>query len=474
MSALRKSAWVLVALLAGCATREPAPAAPEPVEMAAPTPPVQRVQQKKEPVKPPAVAAVPLARQVVTEPLRGVTTVDVTEPAEDLWERIRRGFAMPDLDNKLVRRKVAEYAASPEYLQRILDRSRLYLYHIVEEIEKRGLPTELALLPMVESAFNPMAYSRAHASGLWQFVPGTGKRYDLAQTWWYDGRRDIVDSTNAALDYLTYIYEMHGDWHLTLASYNWGENAVRRAIAKNRKAGKPTNYASLKMPKETQHYIPKLQALKNIIADPEPYGIDLGPIPNEPYFVTITEHPDIDVQLAARLAEMKVEDFMALNPGFSRPLIRSGSSRIILPADKVAVFHENLENHDKKSLVSWRVYHPKAGDTLGSIARQHHVTIEQLKRVNGIAQHSWAIPRVMVVPLKGVDTAAAGKLPIMFAAPVRSRAPVRGVHVVKKGDTLSSIAARYKVTVTELKRWNELGRFLQVGQKVYIRKTVRQ
>ena len=471
MSALRKSSWVLAALLAGCATREPPPAPapvplPEPIEMAAPAP---LVPSKSEPVKPP-----PLQRQVITEPLRGVTRVDATEPAEDLWERIRRGFAMPDLDNKLVRRKVAEYAASPEYLQRILDRSRLYLYHIVEEIEKRGLPTELALLPMVESAFNPMAYSRAHASGLWQFVPGTGKRYDLAQTWWYDGRRDIVDSTNAALDYLTYIYEMHGDWHLTLASYNWGENAVRRAIAKNRKAGKPTNYASLRMPKETQHYIPKLQALKNIIADPEPYGIDLGPIPNEPYFVTITEHPDIDVQLAARLAEMKVEDFMALNPGFSRPLIRSGSSRIILPADKVAVFHENLENHDQKSLVSWRVYHPKAGDTLGSIARQHRVTIEQLKRVNGIAQHSWAIPRVMVVPLKNVDTAAIGKLPIMFAAPVRSRAPVRGVHVVRKGDTLSSIAARHKVTVAELKRWNELGRFLQVGQKVYIRKTVRQ
>jgi membrane-bound lytic murein transglycosylase D len=470
LSALRKSSWVLVAVLAGCATQHMPPAvpppAPEPVAMAAPAP------QKKEPAKP---AVVPLAREVVTEPLRGVTRVDVTEPAEDLWERIRRGFAMPDIDNKQVRRKVAEYAASPAYLQRILDRSRLYLYHIVEEIEKRGLPTELALLPMVESAFNPMAYSRAHASGLWQFVPGTGKRYDHAQTWWYDGRRDIVDSTNAALDYLTYIYEMHGDWHLTLASYNWGENAVRRAIAKNRKAGKPTNYASLKMPKETQQYIPKLQALKNIIADPEPYGIDLGPLSNEPYFVTITDHPDIDVQLAARLAEMKVEDFIALNPGFSRPLIRSsGTSRIVLPADKVAVFHENLENHDKKSLVSWRVYNPKSGDTLGSIARQHHVSIEQLKRVNGIAQHSWAIPRVMVVPLKGVDTTGIGKLPIMFAAPVRSRAPVRGVHVVRKGDTLSSIAARYKVTVTELKRWNELGHFLQVGQKVYIRKTVRQ
>ena len=479
---LRNISLALLALAAGCATQQPAPPppAPEPmpIEMAGQVPPAPTSAAAAKPavVKPAIVKpTIVLERQVVTEPLRGVTRVDVTAPAEDLWERIRRGFAMPDLDNKLVRRKTAEYAASPEYLQRILDRSRLYLYHIVEEIEKRGLPTELALLPMVESAFNPMAYSRAHASGLWQFVPGTGKRYELAQNWWYDGRRDIVASTNAALDYLTYIYEMHGDWHLTLASYNWGENAVRRAVAKNRKAGKPTNYASLKMPRETQHYIPKLQALKNIIADPEPYGIDLGPIPNEPYFVTITDHPDIDVQLAARLAEMKVEDFMALNPGFSRPLIRSsGTSRIVLPADKVAVFHENLENHDQKALVSWRVYHPKAGETLGSIAKQHRLSIDQLKRVNGIAQHSWAIPRVMVVPLKGVDTAAVGKLPIMFAAPVRSRGAVRGVHVVRKGDTLSSIASRHKVTVADLKRWNELGRFLQVGQKVYIRKTVRQ
>jgi membrane-bound lytic murein transglycosylase D len=320
-----------------------------------------------------------------------------------------------------------------------------------------------------------MAYSRAHASGLWQFVPGTGKRYELTQSWWYDGRRDIVDSTTAALDYLTYIYEMHGDWHLTLASYNWGENAVRRAIAKNRKAGKPANYSSLKMPRETQHYIPKLQALKNIIADPEPYGIDLSPIPNEPYFTVITETPDMDVQLAAKLAEMKVEEFMALNPGFSRPLIRSSEvSRIVLPADKVAVFHENLAKHDQEALVSWRVYHPKAGETLGGIAKKHRLSVEELKRVNGIAARSSIVPRVMVVPLAGAMTAGVGKLPIMYAAPVRARGAVRGVHVVRRGETLSSIAAKYSVSVAELKRWNELGRFLQIGQKVYIRKTVRQ
>src|SRR3989454_1001150 len=216
-----------------------------------------------------------------------------------------------------------------------------------------GLATELALLPMVESAFNPMAYSRAHASGLWQFIPGTGRRFELKQNWWYDGRRDIVDSTTAALDYLTKLYELHGDWQLALASYNWGENGVARAIAKNRAARKATDYANLKMPAETRMYIPKLQALKNIISNPGLFGIVLDPIPNAPYFAAYTELRDIDVQLAAKLAEMPVEEFIALNPGFSRPLIRAAlTPRIVLPADKVDVFHANLIKHDENALVS--------------------------------------------------------------------------------------------------------------------------
>ena len=248
-------------------------------------------------------------REVVSEPLRNLARVDRTVRQDDLWQRIRDGFSMPDLVGPLVAEKTAWYAARPEYLQRVFERSRRYLYHIVEEIEKRGLPTELALLPMVESSFNPMAYSRAHASGLWQFVPGTGKRYELAQNWWYDGRRDIVDSTAAALDYLKDVYDMHGDWHLALASYNWGENAVARALERNRAAGRPLDYSSLSMPAETRQYVPKLQALKNIIANPALFGVEVDPIPNEPYFATVTKTRDIDVRLAAKLAEMPVEEF---------------------------------------------------------------------------------------------------------------------------------------------------------------------
>jgi len=439
------------------------PAAPKPpVAAPAPTPPT--VAQPSPSPPPPFDGA-----RSTVRPRPPVALIDRTAQPDDLWQRIRQGFAMADLDNALVREKMAYYAARPEYLQRIFDRSRMYLFHIVEQLEKRGMPTELALLPMVESAFNPMAYSRAHASGLWQFIPGTGKRFELQQNWWYDGRRDIVASTNAALDYLTYVYEMHGDWHLALASYNWGENAVKRAIAKNRKARKPTDYSSLRMPRETAQYVPKLQALKNIIANPEPFGINLDPIPNEPYFAVVTETPDMDVQLAAALAEMPVEEFIALNPGFSRPLIRSSvATRIVLPADKVDVFHDNLAKYDEKSLVSWQVYHPKKGESLVAIAKKHHVSVEDLKRVNGIHPRSSKMPQVLVVPLNE-NAKEARALPIMYAPPIPVQSAARGVHTVRRGDTLSGIAMRYRVRVADLKRWNTLGPHLQIGQKIYIR-----
>ena len=482
----------VIVLLQACASQQQAPppqpevpgtAAAEPLAVPAaeaPKPQAAAPAAKPQPKPQPKPKSAPLSapvdaaslppfegrREVVIEPLRGVKTIDRTVPPPDIWHRIRKGFAMPDLEGALVRRKTAEYAREHDYLQRMFDRSRIYLYHIVEEIEKRGLPTELALLPMVESAFNPMAYSRAHASGLWQFIPGTGKRFDLKQNWWYDGRRDVVDSTNAALDYLTKLYEMHDDWHLALASYNWGENAVKRAISRNRKARKPTDYASLRMPRETRQYVPKLQALKNIIANPEPYGIELDPIPNEPYFVLVSELPEIDVALAAQLAEMPIKEFMALNPGFSRPLIRSEAPRIILPADKVALFHENLAKHDQDALVSWQIYRPKRGETLGSIAKKFKLPIAQLKHVNGIPARSWSIPKQLVVPMDADAKESAGALPIMYSPPIPV---VRHVHRVKRGDTLSEIAARYRVRVSDLKAWNRLGRYLQVGQKIYIR-----
>lgn len=441
------------------------PAASESAPPAAPTPPVAAPATKPPAVAQPSSPPPPLDGDRAT--VRGrppVALIDRTARPDDLWQRIRQGWAMADLDNALVREKMAYYAARPEYLQRMFDRSKIYLFHIVEQLEKRGMPTELALLPMVESAFNPMAYSRAHASGLWQFIPGTGKRFELQQNWWYDGRRDIVDSTNAALDYLQYLYEMHGDWHLALASYNWGENAVARAIAKNRAAGKPKDYSYLSMPLETRHYVPKLQALKNIINNPEPLGISLDPIPNQPYFATYTKLRDIDVQLAAKLADMTVDQFMALNPGFSRPLIRASvTPRIVLPADKVDIFHENLQKLDEKSAVSWTTYSPKKGDTLESIAKKHNMTVNHLKEVNGIPARSRNLPSLMVVPATRSSAMAMTRLPIMYAPPI----PItyrRIYHTVKPGETLASIAKRYGVAVDDMKRLNPKGAV--VGQKV--------
>jgi membrane-bound lytic murein transglycosylase D len=408
----------------------------------------------------------PLDGESIKDPLRGVHLVDRTAAHDDLWQRVRQGFAMPDLDNALVREKVAYYAARPDYLQRMFDRSRIYLHHIVEELEKRNLPTELALLPMVESAFNPMAYSRAHASGLWQFIPGTGRRFDLQQNWWYDGRRDIVESTKAALDYLTFLYEMHGDWHLALASYNWGEGAVSRAIAKNRAAKLPTDYSNLTMPAETRHYLPKLQALKNIIANPAPLGITLGPIPNQPYFATYTKLRDIDVQLAAKLAEMPVEQFIALNPGFSRPIIRASvTPRIVLPADKIDVFHDNLAKYDASALVSWKTYHPKKGETFESIAKKFNMTLGQLREVNGIAPRTRTVPNLLVVPSSRAALETR-KLPLMYAPPIPLLMK-RIFHIVKPGETVFTISKRYGVAVEDMRRWNPGARY-STGQKVAV------
>ena len=480
------------ALLQACATPPavdptlpaPAPAASAPAPAPAPVPVPERKPEAPPapptatlPPKPAAPAGTGVLdvtrlppfegeREDIREPLRGVHKVDRTAAPDDLWQRIRQGFAMPDLDNRIVAEKQAYYAARPEYLQRIFDRSRIYLYHIVEELEKRNLPMELALLPMVESAFNPMAYSRAHASGLWQFIPGTGRRFELQQNWWYDGRRDIVESTKAALDYLTFLYEMHGDWHLALASYNWGEGAVARAIAKNRAAKLPTDYWSLSMPVETRHYIPKLQALKNIISNPAPLGITLGPIPNQPYFATYTKLRDIDVQLAAKLAEMPVEQFIALNPGFSRPIIRASvTPRIVLPADKVEVFHDNLAKYDAASLVSWKTYHPKRGETFESIAKKFSMTLGQLREVNGISPRTRTVPSLLVVPASR-SALETRKLPLMYAPPI----PItmrRIFHTVKPGETPASIARRYGVALEDMRRWNPGTRFTP-GQKVAV------
>ncbi|NLC37541.1 MAG: transglycosylase SLT domain-containing protein, partial [Alcaligenaceae bacterium] len=312
------------------------------------------------------------------------STIDLTRPADDIWERIRLGFAVPNLDTDLVDHWTQYYAARPESLLIMSQRARKYLYHIVDELERRGMPTELALLPFVESAFNPTALSRSQASGLWQFIPSTGKHYKLEQDWWRDMRRDLIASTSAALDYLSYLYEFQGDWYLALASYNWGDGSVRRALERNSREGLELDYRALKMPEETRNYVPKLQAFKNIIAEPQKYGITLPPINNTPYFTTVKKKENIDVNVAAQLAEITLDEFRELNPSHNRPIIKvDDEAEILLPADKADIFMANLKAYQGR-LSSWSTYRSKKGESYTAIARKFGMPVEQLRSVNGL------------------------------------------------------------------------------------------
>ncbi|OGA19746.1 MAG: hypothetical protein A3H32_20345 [Betaproteobacteria bacterium RIFCSPLOWO2_02_FULL_63_19] len=403
----------------------------------------------------------------VKDPLPIARTIDLTATPDDLWERIRNGFGMRNLSGPLVLDRQIWYASRPSLMKNMLQRSRRYLYHIVEELERRGIPTELALLPMVESAFNPMAYSRAKASGLWQFIPSTARTYNLKQNWWIDARRDIIASTAAALDYLQFLYEMHGDWYLALASYNWGENAVSRAIERNKARGQPTDYLSLRMPAETRYYVPKLQALKNIVSNPKAFGIDLDPIPNEPYFVTVEKKQDIDIRTAAKLAEMSLEELIALNPAYNRPVITAAQSQtLVLPADHVDTFRRNLENHDKP-LSAWRTYTLKPGDGLARVAKQHGISLARLMQVNGIrARTRVGTGQQILVPEKG-NNAAKEPLPALFRPSQGAGQSVRTVYTVRNGDSFWAIARRFGVRIDDLKRWNSIERLL-AGHKILV------
>jgi membrane-bound lytic murein transglycosylase D len=392
--------------------------------------------------------------------------------AGSLWERVRAGFFMPEVVSPLVARHEAWYLNHPDYVHRMVARSRLYLYFIVEEVEKRGMPMEVALLPMIESAFNPTAYSRAHASGIWQFIPSTGKRYGLQQTWWYDGRRDVLAATRAALDYLETLHRQFDDWHLALAAYNWGENGVARAIARNRAAGKKTDYKSLKMPRETRNYLPKLQAVKNIIANPAGVAFPLEDIPDQPYFTTVTAARHMDMEVAAELAEISLDEFKSLNPGHTRPVMTSdGEQTLLLPIDKAGVFRANLDVYDQP-LVSWQTYTLKKNENLEQVAEKFGIDVDRLKELNGINRHlSVAAGRTLLVPM--TEEADASNLEDTWNNP-EFLAPNdylmnRMVYRVRNGDTLSTIARKNGVTVTALKDWNHLrNNTIHAGQRLII------
>ena len=386
----------------------------------------------------------------------------LTSADADLWGRIRRGFQIPDLNNDLVGMQANWYAQRPDYVQRMTERSEKYLYYIVEELESRHMPTELALLPFIESAYNPQALSVAKAAGMWQFVPGTGRTYNLKQNMWQDERRDVLASTGAALDYLSRLHDMFGDWYLALAAYNWGEGNVQRAIARNQAAGLPTDYQSLRMPNETRNYVPKLQAVKNIVMNPQAYGLALPSIPNHPYFVTVTTSHDIDVDVAAKLANMTTDEFRALNPSFKKPVILgTAQPQILLPFDNASAFEHNLKAYDGQ-LSSWTTYTVTERTRPQALAEKIGVDAETLMSVNKIPVGMRLKPGSTLVVPRGddddedisADVAESAVLAMEPDVPDTRKMLIR----VRRKQAMAAIAARYGVSVGQLNAWNKTHR----------------
>ncbi|MDP1740874.1 MAG: transglycosylase SLT domain-containing protein [Polaromonas sp.] len=402
------------------------------------------------------------------------SAVTATQTPADLWDRMRRGFAMPNLEGELVTDREQWYASRPDYIQRMTERSSKYLFHIVEELERRNMPTELALLPYIESAFNPQAVSSAKAAGMWQFMPATGRYFDLKQNAFRDDRRDVLASTRAALDYLQKLHRMFGDWHLALAAYNWGEGSVGRAIARNKKDGLGTSYTDLRMPDETRLYVPKLQAVKNIVANPQAFRAELPVIENHPYFQQVQITRDIDVALAARLADVELANFKALNPSAHRPVIlAAGTPHILLPWDNAKVFQRNFEAYTQGQYASWTAWTAPATLSVGDAARRVGMSEDALRGVNNIP------PRMLIKAGSTLLVSRTAKMDDDVASHVADNAQMtlapeivtrRSTVKARKGETVASIARRYGQSVASVAEWNSVSATasFKLGQQVVL------
>jgi membrane-bound lytic murein transglycosylase D len=368
-----------------------------------------------------------------------------TEPAS-LWPRLRAGMSLADADPELVQLHERWFASRPDYLSRAIQRSRPYLFHIVEEVAKRGMPMEIALLPLIESGFDPRAESPRQASGLWQFIPSTGRVFGLKQNAWYDGRRDVLQATRAALDYLEKLEYMYGDWQLALAAYNCGEGCVSRAIERNRAAGRPTGFAQLNLPSETRHYVPKLIAVRNLVRDPERFQVSLDDIPNDPYFMQVNLAHPMEAKTAAGLAEMGMDEFLALNPAYQRKVIYTDTPGVLLiPADRIETFHFNLQRTGKDKTYL-KTYQANRGDSMRKIADRFNISLQWLKEHNPVNLFTGKLSSSDKVLLPASSSRVASQ-------PARNSKPARA-HTVRKGDTLASLARQYGVKLADLRQIN--------------------
>lgn len=389
-----------------------------------------------------------------------------TRIAPDLMDRIRAGMSLPQEDRSAIDIQLSWYARNPEYLERVFGRAELYLHHIIAEVEARGMPLELALLPVVESAFEPFAYSRSHAAGLWQFIPGTGKRFGLPQNWWYDGRRDVLESTRAALDYLQYIHDQNnGDWLLAVAGYNCGENCVARAVAENRARGLPTDFWSLRLPSETRAYVPKLLAMSRLVANPELCGIAFSEIPNEPYFARVETNGQIDLKLAAQLAGITYEELTELNPAFHRwATPPQGPHHLLLPLSAADTFRQSLTQLTPDEMMRVSRHKVTRGETVDAVAKRYSTTAYVLRHLNDLPSNSRLVvgsdirvPSGSTALPEKVARAAArvdGGRGRVASSRAGGRRP--SIHVVRRGDSLWKISRRTGVDMKTLARLNGL------------------
>lgn len=541
-SALLKRLALVFAMLslAACATLEDSNigtnlAAPRPVPepiLQAPPPGPSFEETRAERAPPPAPAVlIPAALPVERGP-------------DDLMERIRGGFQIAEEDRQAIDVQLAWYERNPQYLDRVFGRASLYMHYIVEEVERRGMPMELALLPVIESAFEPFAYSKARASGLWQFIPDTGSRFGLPQNWWYDGRRDVIESTRAALDYLQFLHdEFNGDWLLAVAGYNCGENCVARAVARNRAAGKGTRFWDLRLPKETRAYVPKLLAMKRLVADPAASGIEFSPIPNEPYFTKVPIGSQIDLRLAADLAGLSHEELSELNPAYHRwATPPEGPHTLLLPIDAAEIFQQNVTLLSPDELLRVNHHIVQEGESLPDLATRYATSVMTIRMLNGLkdariepgmdlrvpsgttklpekvmraaarvdgpeprtrqkrgrpeihvvrrGESIWAIarrnnmdPRTLmrlngkkpgdkIMPGERLVVSTSSSTGAASSDRSASGDGSRVTHRVRSGETLSAIARRYGVTVSQLAAWNGISanRVLKVGQRLVVRR----
>ncbi len=396
-----------------------------------------------------------------------------SEPT-DLWSRIRSGFQLSGITHKRIKSDLDWYTRHQPYLDRVAERARPYLHLIVEKVEQRDMPLELALLPVVESAYQPFAYSHGRAAGLWQFIPGTGRRFGLKQTWWYDGRRDVALATDAALDYLEYLHKLFdGDWLLALAAYNSGEGTVRKAIRHNKRRGKGTDYWSLDLPPETEGYVPKLLAVSMLVDNPVAHGVTLESIADEAFLTTVDVGSQIDLDLAAELAEVTVEEMYRYNPGFNRwATDPRGPHQLLVPIDKAQLFQANLTSYPDNKRISWTRHRIRSGESLGIIAERYKTTIPLIKKVNRLRGTMIRAGQELVIPVarKELSRYRLSSNNRLSRVQNTKRSGKRIDYHVKEGDTLWEIAQEYKVSVRSLAKWNGMAPrdTLKPGSKLVI------